>query len=182
MDGRCERHQFEAAAGLCDHCGDEFCSECLVRPFGDKKPPFCIPCTIAQSGLRSGMAKPKKQKMSRKERKELAAAGPAAVTATPIVTASAQAMMSANKRADRVEAPAAEEKSSKRGRLGRRKGNDEQEAAVPTPVAQAAPVAMAPMSPMASDDNDEAAVPHGVGMTAAGADAVDWSKPFEVSS
>ncbi len=182
MDGRCERHQFEAAINRCDHCGGEFCSECLLFPFGEKKPPFCIPCTISQSGLRSGGAKVKKTKLSRKERKELAASGPVDAPA-PIVSASAQAMMSASKRTVRVAEDPVEAKPGKRGRLGRRKGAAEEEPSAPTPVAASTPIApAAPPSEAPPAADEDRSVPEGAGMTAPGAETIDWSKPFEVSS
>lgn len=53
MQGRCDKHLFEAAEDKCGRCGYEFCGECLVYSFGAKKPPFCIPCAVAAAGLRS---------------------------------------------------------------------------------------------------------------------------------
>ncbi len=53
MQGRCDKHLFEAAEDRCGKCGYEFCGECLVYAFGAKKPPFCISCAVAAAGLRS---------------------------------------------------------------------------------------------------------------------------------
>src|SRR5437868_12721528 len=53
MQGRCDKHLFEAAEDMCGKCGYEFCGECLVYAFGAKKPPFCIPCAVAAAGIRS---------------------------------------------------------------------------------------------------------------------------------
>lgn len=53
MQGRCDKHLFEAAEDRCGRCGYEFCGECLVYSFGAKKPPLCIPCAVAAAGLRS---------------------------------------------------------------------------------------------------------------------------------
>src|SRR5262249_4633453 len=55
-DGRCYTHGFEAAENRCRHCGHEYCSECLVYAFGSNKPPYCISCALAASGVRSNAA------------------------------------------------------------------------------------------------------------------------------
>ena len=39
--------------GFCKDCGRPFCNRCLVFPFGDDKPPYCIACAIASSGVRN---------------------------------------------------------------------------------------------------------------------------------
>lgn len=67
MDVRCVKHQFEEAEAMCRHCGDWFCSECLVYSFGPNKPPFCVGCALAASGVRSNAAK--RPQVTRKERK-----------------------------------------------------------------------------------------------------------------
>lgn len=65
LDERCARHQFEAAIDRCRQCGHPFCGECLVYSFGEKQPPFCIPCALAAAGVRSNAARqpalPKKE-------------------------------------------------------------------------------------------------------------------------
>jgi hypothetical protein len=65
LDERCARHQFEAAVDRCRQCGNTFCGECLVYSFGEKQPPFCIPCALSASGIRSNAARtpamPKKE-------------------------------------------------------------------------------------------------------------------------
>ena len=53
MEGRCAKHQFEAAGDVCRACGNEFCPECLVYSFGPDKPPFCIACALAAAGVRT---------------------------------------------------------------------------------------------------------------------------------
>ena len=53
MEGRCERHLFDRAIDLCGRCGGEYCTDCLVYPFGASKPPFCLPCAVARGGVRS---------------------------------------------------------------------------------------------------------------------------------
>jgi hypothetical protein len=74
MQGRCDKHLFEAAEDRCGKCGYEFCGECLVYAFGAKKPPFCIPCAVAAAGIRSNagirpMADARELKALRKERR-----------------------------------------------------------------------------------------------------------------
>lgn len=49
----CNRHSFEYAENVCSSCGIAFCHDCLVYPRGPKKPPFCVQCAIAASGVRS---------------------------------------------------------------------------------------------------------------------------------
>jgi hypothetical protein len=53
VEGRCERHTFEAAENLCRTCGYEFCHECLVYTYGTKRAPFCVKCAISAAGVRS---------------------------------------------------------------------------------------------------------------------------------
>ena len=53
MQGRCEKHLFEAAEDRCGKCGLEYCPECLVYSFGPKRPPFCIPCAVSAAGIRT---------------------------------------------------------------------------------------------------------------------------------
>lgn len=56
MEGRCAKHQFEAAEDTCRSCGNEFCGECLVYSFGPKKPPYCIACALTAAGVRTTAA------------------------------------------------------------------------------------------------------------------------------
>lgn len=56
---------------MCRHCGDWFCSECLVYSFGPKKPPFCVGCALAAAGVRSnagGAVKMSRREMKRREK------------------------------------------------------------------------------------------------------------------
>jgi len=73
MQGRCDKHLFEAAEDQCGRCGYEFCGECLVYAFGLKKPPLCIPCAVVTAGIRSNAAPPvldsRQRKQLRKERR-----------------------------------------------------------------------------------------------------------------
>jgi len=72
MDGHCDKHPFELSEARCRECGNEFCTECLVHPFGPSKPPFCIPCAIAMAGVRTTAGRP--HAMSRRELKREAKA------------------------------------------------------------------------------------------------------------
>lgn len=49
----CQRHFEESVAGYCRTCNAPFCERCLVFAFGPKKPPYCIACALAVSGVRS---------------------------------------------------------------------------------------------------------------------------------
>jgi hypothetical protein len=77
MQGRCDKHLFEAAEDRCGKCGYEFCGECLVYSFGAKKPPYCIACAVAAAGIRSNaglrpIADARELKALRKERRSQA--------------------------------------------------------------------------------------------------------------
>ena len=52
VDERCIKHTFEEAVGRCRFCHHGFCTNCLVYPFGLKKPPYCVDCAIAAAGVR----------------------------------------------------------------------------------------------------------------------------------
>jgi hypothetical protein len=52
MSDCCTRHPANLADGRCRECQDHFCSECLVFPFGEERPPMCIGCALAFSGVR----------------------------------------------------------------------------------------------------------------------------------
>lgn len=191
MDGRCERHQFEAAIGICEFCGEEFCGECLVRPFGQKRPPYCIPCTISQSGLRSG-ATQRRRKLTRKERKEKAevlSQNDAVVPA--VMSASEAALRSAGKPKVHVSDESVEGKG-KRGLRGKRKEKASAKTTAEVPQA-GAPMTMPSISPVeeawsqpdpspSPAQAGEGEIPTGVGMAVPGAEGIDWSKPFEVKS
>jgi hypothetical protein len=56
MDAQCAKHQFDRAVNFCRQCGGPFCAACLVYPFGERKPPLCIPCALVASGVRTGRA------------------------------------------------------------------------------------------------------------------------------
>jgi hypothetical protein len=69
MEGRCERHLFDRAIDRCGRCGLEFCHTCVIYPFGNRKPPFCLPCAVEAAGVRSGAGSGRA--LSRRERKQL---------------------------------------------------------------------------------------------------------------
>jgi hypothetical protein len=82
VDGRCDQHLFEAAEDLCRECGREYCDECLVYPFGPKKPPLCRQCAIAAAGIRKHAKRPK-VKTSRELKRQVKERKKAAKKATP---------------------------------------------------------------------------------------------------
>lgn len=82
MDNRCATHQFEMAEGMCRNCGDLYCSECLVFSFGPKKPPYCVSCALAASGVRSNAAK--RPRISRREYKRRSQEAEAILAKRPV--------------------------------------------------------------------------------------------------
>jgi hypothetical protein len=58
MEGRCEKHPFERMERHCRACGGEFCDECLVYSYGQRKPPYCVNCALSAAGVRSTAARP----------------------------------------------------------------------------------------------------------------------------
>jgi len=100
MDGRCYVHGFELAENHCRNCGMQFCSECLVYAFGASKPPYCISCALAASGVRSNAARRptmskreiKKMEKERKKAEQQRVAGPTVeVAPVPVAVAPAPA-------------------------------------------------------------------------------------------
>ncbi len=77
MQGRCDNNPLDQAENVCNECGGEFCSSCLVYPRGQKRPPVCKSCAIVKSGVRvSGRAElweSANRKGIRKRRKEVVA-------------------------------------------------------------------------------------------------------------
>ena len=82
MEAQCSKHQFDPASDFCTQCAGPFCARCLVYPFGERRPPMCIPCALVASGVRSGKL-PKASWKERREQRRLArhAAAPAPLTA-----------------------------------------------------------------------------------------------------
>jgi hypothetical protein len=90
LDTRCVRHQFEPAVDRCRTCDQSFCTECLVYSFGPTKPPFCMHCALAASGVRVRGARPAKVsrrelKRREKEAKEAARAAEEAAARQPVI-------------------------------------------------------------------------------------------------
>ena len=52
MSDCCMKHTANLSAGSCSQCGDGYCDECLVFPFGERRPPMCIACALTFSGVR----------------------------------------------------------------------------------------------------------------------------------
>jgi len=80
----CIKHPQEVGVGHCGRCGGSWCAECLVRAYGDRKPPLCMACAMYAAGVR---AQPERPALSRRELKALAkqanAASRAAAVAAP---------------------------------------------------------------------------------------------------
>src|SRR6478672_6427669 len=70
MNG-CPKHNSATASGSCGDCGESFCQECLVYPFGPSRPAMCIGCALAFAGVRQSAARPRvqKEKVSWSERR-----------------------------------------------------------------------------------------------------------------
>jgi hypothetical protein len=49
----CMRHYEEPMEAACRTCNRPFCSRCLVFAFGPNKPPYCVSCALAASGVRN---------------------------------------------------------------------------------------------------------------------------------
>jgi hypothetical protein len=108
MDGRCYVHGFELAENHCRNCGMQFCSECLVYAFGANKPPYCISCALAASGVRSNAARrptlsKREIKRIEKERKKADARGTkptVEVAPAPVAAAAPAPVMEVDAEAD----------------------------------------------------------------------------------
>ena len=57
LTGLCLNHSFESATALCRRCGQEFCDECVVYPFGVKKP-LCKDCALLMGGVKTHASRP----------------------------------------------------------------------------------------------------------------------------
>ena len=53
MNGLCEKHHPIPADDVCGWCGEEFCQDCLVYPFGEKRLPYCLACAVKAAGVRT---------------------------------------------------------------------------------------------------------------------------------
>jgi len=48
----CNRHPFDDAVAACHRCHAAHCQDCIVFPFGVRKPGLCIPCALVAGGIR----------------------------------------------------------------------------------------------------------------------------------
>lgn len=53
MSTACVKHPMTVGDQICSGCGHTFCRECIVFPFGEKKPGLCIGCALERGGVRS---------------------------------------------------------------------------------------------------------------------------------
>jgi len=61
----CVKHPMVVAEFACSQCGHDFCTECVVFPYGLRKPPVCITCALDIGGVsRRTTGRPK---LSRRE-------------------------------------------------------------------------------------------------------------------
>lgn len=90
LTGLCREHSFESALALCRRCGLEFCENCVVFPFGEKKP-LCKECAMTLAGVRSFVSRPAMSpRLVKKRAKAFAAVsqtGAAAPMPAPVVPA-----------------------------------------------------------------------------------------------
>lgn len=69
MSFSCVKHPMTMAQHICGECGHQFCPECVVFPFGTKKPPTCVTCALELGGVRrSTTGRPKLTRKSIKRR------------------------------------------------------------------------------------------------------------------
>ena len=47
----CVKHPITMGEYICGDCGHQFCPECVVFPFGLRKPPLCLACALAKGGI-----------------------------------------------------------------------------------------------------------------------------------
>jgi len=81
----CIKHPHEVGVGHCGRCGGSWCTDCLVQPFGPKKPPYCMSCAMYLGGVRTHADRPA---LSRRELKALAKAAKAAAKGAPVAAPS----------------------------------------------------------------------------------------------
>ncbi len=62
----CIKHVMLTAQTTCCECAHDYCDECLVYPFGPRKPPLCIACALTFAGVRTTkiVRRPKERKDS----------------------------------------------------------------------------------------------------------------------
>lgn len=73
MNGRCDNDPLDVADDICDICGGEFCTACVIWPRGQSKPPVCKTCALKNSGLRGTTKTERKasRRDAKKRREEL---------------------------------------------------------------------------------------------------------------
>ncbi len=73
MNGRCDNDPLDVADDICDICGGEFCTTCVIWPRGQTKPPVCKTCALKNSGLRGTTKTERKasRRDAKKRREEL---------------------------------------------------------------------------------------------------------------
>ncbi|HLT16849.1 MAG TPA: hypothetical protein VK007_09115 [Acidimicrobiales bacterium] len=79
----CIKHPHEVGVSHCGRCGGSWCGDCLVHPFGPKKPPYCMSCAMFAAGVRTHADRPA---LSRRELKALEKAARAAAKGKPAPT------------------------------------------------------------------------------------------------
>ena len=69
MSFSCIKHPMTVGEYICGECGHQYCPECVVFPFGTKKPPLCIACALELGGVRRQPSnRPKLSRRSIRER------------------------------------------------------------------------------------------------------------------
>ncbi|HTO01299.1 MAG TPA: hypothetical protein VL068_11550 [Microthrixaceae bacterium] len=72
MSSSCVKHPMNFGEEICGECGHHFCQECVVFPFGSKKPPLCISCALELGGISSHpTGRPKLSRQSIRERRSI---------------------------------------------------------------------------------------------------------------
>ncbi len=70
MNGRCDNDPLDPTDDVCDLCGGEFCSGCLVATTKRNKAIACKSCTMINSGVRPGKITRVRSKREAKKRRE----------------------------------------------------------------------------------------------------------------
>ncbi len=88
----CVKHPMTMGEHICGGCGHQFCTECVVYPFGSSRPPLCIACALERGGVRrQATGPPKLSRRSIKERLALQRRQSAEVDHAELVEAQAAA-------------------------------------------------------------------------------------------
>ncbi len=54
----CVRHSYEPSVSQCRDCGFDYCSQCLIWPFGENEPALCRDCALVAVGVRQKFQRP----------------------------------------------------------------------------------------------------------------------------